>query len=281
MAVDRPGNRRFDGRVAIVSGAASGIGEATALRLGSEGAMLILADLDAPRLDTVLSALTSQGATAVAMCVDVSNVDQVNDLVAFAVQSFGKLDILINNAGISLFGHVTEITPEQWHRVMAVDVDSVFFGARAAIPHLILTQGCIVNTCSISGLFGDYGLVAYNTAKGAVANLTRSLALDHAPDGIRVNSVCPGGVATPMTAGILDRFGEEYERLIPMGRPAEPQEIAAAIAFLASDDASYITGHNLVVDGGVTAATGQPNFNRLIRAARSRQPDKDPTVKPS
>ena len=273
MVLDGPGNRRFDGRVAIVTGAASGIGEATARRLASEGASLILADIDAQRLDTVLTELISLGAAAVAKCVDVSIGDHVNELVAFAVQSFGRLDILINNAGISLFGHVTEITPEQWHRVMAVDVDSVFFGARAAIPHLVVTQGCIVNTCSISGLFGDYGLVAYNTAKGAVANLTRSLAIDHAPDGIRVNSVCPGGVATPMTAGILNRFGEEYERLIPMRRPAQPEEIAAAIAFLASDDASYITGHNLVVDGGVTAATGQPNFNRLIRAARSSSSD--------
>ena len=271
--LEGPGNRRFDGRVAIITGAASGIGEATARRLGSEGASLVLADIDAQRLDTVLTELISLGAAAVAKCVDVSIGDHVNELVAFAVQSFGRLDILINNAGISLFGHVTEITPEQWHRVMAVDVDSVFFGARAAIPHLVVSQGCIVNTCSISGLFGDYGLVAYNTAKGAVANLTRSLAIDHAPDGIRVNSVCPGGVATPMTAGILNRFGEEYERLIPMGRPAQPEEIAAAIAFLASDDASYITGHNLVVDGGVTAATGQPNFNRLIRAARSSSGD--------
>ena len=268
-----PGNRRFDGRVAIITGAASGIGEATARRLGSEGASLVLADIDAQRLDTVLTELISLGAAAVAKCVDVSIGDHVNELVAFAVQSFGRLDILINNAGISLFGHVTEITPEQWHRVMAVDVDSVFFGARAAIPHLVVTQGCIVNTCSISGLFGDYGLVAYNTAKGAVANLTRSLAIDHASDGIRVNSVCPGGVATPMTRGILNRFGEEYERLIPLGRPAQPGEIAAAIAFLASDDASYITGHNLVVDGGVTAATGQPNFNRLIRAVRSSAGD--------
>ena len=264
-----PGRRRFQDRVAVVTGAASGIGEATARRLGEEGALLVLADVDAVQLEGVVEQLVRVGGSVVSRRVDVAVVSEVEQLVAFAVESFGRLDIVINNAGISLFGHVTEITPEQWHRVMAVDLDSVFYGCRAAMPHLVATSGCIVNTCSISGLFADYGLSAYNTAKGAVANLTRSLAIDHAHDGVRVNSVCPGGVATPMLARMLERFGEEYEQLVPMGRPAQPEEIAAAIAFLASDDASYITGHNLVVDGGVTAATGQPNFSRLIRQARA------------
>lgn len=261
--------RRFEGRVAIVTGAASGIGEATARRLVNEGASLVLADVAPQPLDEVVDALAAKGGSAVSLCTDVAVAEQVEELVELAIATFGRLDVVINNAGISLFGHVTEITAEQWHRVMAVDVDSVFYASRAALPHLIATRGCIVNTCSISGLLGDYGLVAYNTAKGAVANLTRSLAIDHASDGVRVNSVCPGGVATPMLARMLERFGEEYERLVPMGRAAQPGEIAAAIAFLASDDASYITGHNLVVDGGVTAATGQPNFSRLIRSARS------------
>lgn len=259
---------RFKDRIAVVTGAASGIGEATAHRLGDEGAALVLADNEAQRLDAVVGELAMDGIKVVSQCIDVGVAEDIEGLVQFAVASFGRLDVMVNNAGISLFGHVTEITPEQWRRVMAVDVDSVFYGSRAALPHLVMTKGCIVNTCSISGLLGDYGLVAYNTAKGAVANLTRSLAIDHASDGVRVNSVCPGGVATPMLAGMLKRFGEEYERLVPIGRPARPDEIAAAIAFLASDDASYITGHNLVVDGGVTAATGQPNFTRLIRQAR-------------
>jgi meso-butanediol dehydrogenase/(S,S)-butanediol dehydrogenase/diacetyl reductase len=257
---------RFRGRVAVVTGAASGIGAATAGRLGAEGAQLVLGDLDEEGLDKVVATLgRADGTDAVGAVTDVSQEAQVAALIQLAIDRFGHLDVLINNAGISQFGHVTEITAEQWHRVMAVDVDSVFYGAKHAIPHLIATGGCIVNTCSISGLYGDPGLVAYNTAKGAVANLTRNLAIDHAGDGIRVNSVCPGGVNTPMLRRVLDRYGDEYERLIPLGRAAEPVEIAAAIAFLASTDASYITGHNLVVDGGVTAATGQPNFDKLLR----------------
>lgn len=264
-----PGSRRFDGRVVVVTGAASGIGAATARYLAREGASLALADLATDGLDEIVRQLTSSGSTVIGRCLDVAVPTQVDEFVELVVESFGCLDVLVNNAGISLFGHVTEITVDDWHRVMAVDVDSVFYATRAALPHLITSGGCIVNTCSISGLFGDYGLVAYNTAKGAVANLTRSLAIDHAPDGVRVNAVSPGAVATPMLSGMLRHFSDEYERLVPMGRPARPEEVAAAIAFLASDDASYITGHNLVVDGGVTAATGQPNFHRLIQSRRT------------
>jgi meso-butanediol dehydrogenase / (S,S)-butanediol dehydrogenase / diacetyl reductase len=259
---------RFDGRVAIVTGAASGIGEATVHRLGSEGAVVVLADTNAEGLDTVASDLRQHDVDATVTVTDVADEVSVGALIDTAIDRHGRIDIVVNNAGISAFGHVTETTTEQWRRVMAVDLDSVFFVARAAVPHLAVSGGCMVNTCSISGLAGDYGLAAYTAAKGAVANLTRTLALDHAGDGIRINSVCPGGVATPMLASVIRRFADEYERLVPLGRPAQPDEIAAAIAFLASDDASYITGHNLVVDGGVTAATGQPNFDRLFRAAR-------------
>jgi meso-butanediol dehydrogenase/(S,S)-butanediol dehydrogenase/diacetyl reductase len=256
---------RFEGKVAIITGAGSGIGAATAARLASEGARVLLADRKADRVQAVAAELRDKGAQASAHQVDVSVREQVEELVATAVRDAGRLDILVNNAGISQFGKITELTDEQWHRVMRVDLDAVFYACRAAYPHLAAVHGCVVNTCSISGLFGDYGLIAYNTAKGAVANFTRNLAIDSAADGVRVNAVCPGGVATPMLASVLDVHAQQYHDLVPMQRPGQPEEIAAAIAFLASDDASYITGHNLVVDGGVTAATGQPNFDRMLR----------------
>ena len=183
-----------------------------------------------------------------------------------AVDHFGKLDIVFNNAGIGSLGRVDSIDLDAWHRVIDVDLNAVFYGCRAAIPHLRTNGGgAIVNTASISGLFGDWGVPAYNAAKGAVMNLTRAMAADHARDNIRVNAVCPGGVETAMTDSLVKsrRAAEQYERLVPMARMGVADEIASAVAFLASDDASYVTGHGLVVDGGVTATTGQPNFSAL------------------
>jgi meso-butanediol dehydrogenase / (S,S)-butanediol dehydrogenase / diacetyl reductase len=172
--------------------------------------------------------------------------------VKATVARFGKIDILVNNAGTGVFGRVTEVKPEDWHRVFAIVVDSVFYMSKFAIPHIIQSKGSIVNLGSISGLYGDYGFAGYNAAKGAVVNLTRTMAIDFASDGIRVNAICPGLVATPLSKGI------------PMARAAQPEEIAGGIAFLASDDASYMTGCCMLVDGGLTASAGQPNFLKLL-----------------
>ena len=180
---------------------------------------------------------------------------------------FGGLDVLVNNAGIGAFGHVDEISPELRRHVMAVDLDAVFFGCRAALPHLRKTRSCIVNTASISGLYADPGLAAYNAAKAGVINLTRVMAADHGPEGIRVNCICPGPVATPLLTPIAGEpaVAAEYARLVPLGRIGEPEEMASAIAFLASDDARYVSGAAIVVDGGLTAQTGQPSFDRIVR----------------
>lgn len=256
-------NERFAGKVAVVTGGASGIGAATTRRLVQEGASVVLGDLQ----ETAAVALAHElGDAVIPVMVDVTDLDAVEQLMAEAVSQFGQLDVVFNNAGIGLQGRVDEIDVDAWHRVIDVDLNAVFYGCRAALPHLRAGGGgAIVNTASISGLFGDWGLPAYNAAKGAVMNLTRALAADHARDGIRVNAVCPGGVATAMTDSLVHsrRAQEQYERLVPMARMGQADEIASAVAFLASDDASYITGHGLVVDGGVTATTGQPNFSAL------------------
>ena len=257
---------RFDGKVVLVTGAASGIGAATARRFTAEGAQLMLGDIDSEGLSTLVKELDSHG-TAAGRTTDVADLAQVEALTAEAVERFGRLDVVFNNAGIGAYGKAPDLDPEAWHRTIAVDLDSVFYGCRAAIPRLRESGGgAIVNTASISGLFGDYGLGAYNAAKGAVMNFTRTVAIDHAREGIRVNAVCPGPIETALTAGMIKnaRMMESYAERIPMGRVGQAEEIAGVVAFLASDDASYITGAGIVIDGGVTAATGQPNFTQFF-----------------
>jgi meso-butanediol dehydrogenase/(S,S)-butanediol dehydrogenase/diacetyl reductase len=256
-------SERFAGKVAVVTGGASGIGAATVRRFVAEGASVMIADLQGDAAEALASEL---GDRAAPYSLDVTELSAVEALMAAAVEDFGHLDIVFNNAGISSLGRVDELEVEAWHRVIDVDLNAVFYGCRAALPYLRASGGgAIVNTASISGLFGDWGLPAYNAAKGAVMNLTRALAADHARDNIRVNAVCPGGVETAMTNPLVQsrRAQEQYQRLVPMARMGLADEIASAVAFLASDDASYVTGHGLVVDGGVTATTGQPNFSAL------------------
>jgi meso-butanediol dehydrogenase/(S,S)-butanediol dehydrogenase/diacetyl reductase len=257
-------NNRFEGRVALVTGAASGIGAATARRLVREGARVWLADRDSAGVAAVAAEL---GEAAGSQELDVRDREAVAAFTEAAAARFGRIDVVVNNAGIGSFGPSDVLDPDTWRDVLATDLDSVFYGTRAALPHLRAAGGgAIVNTASISGLAGDYGFAAYNAAKGAVVNYTRTAALDHGHEHIRVNCVCPGPIHTGLTSFARDMpaLVEAWERSVPLGRIGAADEVAAAIAFLASDDASYISGAALVVDGGLTAGTGQPNFTRIF-----------------
>jgi meso-butanediol dehydrogenase/(S,S)-butanediol dehydrogenase/diacetyl reductase len=259
---------RFAGKVAIVTGAASGIGAASAARLASEGAKVMAADLTEP-------AAASEAVRY--MRTDVTSPGEVQALVDATVAAWGRLDILVNNAGTGSLAATPDMELAEWERVFAVNSTAVYLGCHAAIPHMREQGGAIVNTASISGLYGDYAMAAYNASKGAVVNYTRALALECAPYGIRVNAVCPGLVDTPMaSAAIADPVDREFWfSAIPLGRAARPEDIAAVIAFLGSDDAAYVTGVNLPVDGGITAHTGQPNFRirQRLRAERAAARD--------
>lgn len=252
---------RFENKVAVITGAASGIGAATARLLAREGAHVVLADLNDNGGASIAADL---GPTAIAVKCDVSSAADVEALIKAAVERHGRIDILFNNAGIGSFGTSVEVQPAEWERVIAIDLHSVYYACHFAIPHMP-RGSAIVNTASISGLGGDYRFAAYNAAKGAVVNYTRALAVDHARDGIRVNALCPGLVDTPITAGVqqLPGLREEWLQRIPMKRAAQPEEMANVVAFLASDDASYVTGTIMVADGGTTAHTGQPEVARF------------------
>jgi NAD(P)-dependent dehydrogenase (short-subunit alcohol dehydrogenase family) len=246
---------RYDNRVAIITGAAGGIGLATARQLASEGARVMLADWS-PHGEQAASALRAQGHDARFLAVDVSDEQQVAALVEAATAAWGRLDVMVSNAGISGRGVTDQTTLADWQRVLAVNLTGVFLCAKHAIPAMRKSGGgTIVSTASIVGLVGVPGALPYSAAKGAVVNMTRTMALDCAADRIRVNTVCPGFIDAAME-GTTARDHEQAAKLIalhPLGRLGSAHDVAMAIAFLASDDAAFITGTALVVDGGYTA----------------------------
>ena len=183
-------------------------------------------------------------------------------LVEDTISKFGKLDVLVNNAAFAIVGPFAKTTTQDWRKLMATDLDSVFFGSREALPHLLKTKGSIINVSSVSGLGGDWGLSSYNAAKGAITNFTRALALEYGSRGVRINAVAPSLTSTEATADIekSEAVMAAFRERLPIGRAATPEEVAGVIAFLASEDALFINGVNLPIDGGLHASNGQPNF---------------------
>ncbi len=250
--------QRFADKVVVVTGAGSGIGKATAERFLDEGAVVTLVGRTRSKLEEVAKPFRDdQFMIAEA---DVSNEDEVKELISRTVGKFGRLDVLVNNAGVVAEGDVGTLTTDDWRTVMATDVDGVFYASRAALPHLKSSRGSIINVSSVSGTGGDWGMAAYNAAKSAVTNLTRAVAMDHGKDGIGVNAVCPSLTRTGMTEDMMDdeKLISKFNERFALRGPGEAEDVAAVIAFLASDDARFVTGVNLPVDGGISASNGQP-----------------------
>ena len=246
---------RVAGKVALISGGAGGIGSATAKLLAKEGAAVVIGDLLEDEGRAAEAMIAESGGKALFVHLDVTSEESWRNAVQAAVSSFGKLDILVNNAGVSHRAGVEETTSEAWDKVMDVNVKGVFLGTQAAIPEMRKAGGgSIINISSIYGLVGSGGSAAYHASKGAVRIFNKSTAIQYASENIRANSVHPGFIDTPMTRAHHDNPNIHEERVAktPIGRMGQPEDIAAGILYLASDESSFVTGAELVIDGGMT-----------------------------
>jgi NAD(P)-dependent dehydrogenase (short-subunit alcohol dehydrogenase family) len=248
---------RVEGKACVVTGAGSGIGRAIAIRLAEEGGRVLCADVNA---DAVQDTASSIGEAAEAIRTDVSDPAQVNAMVARCVELTGRIDVLVNNAGVNIPGVLHEVPDEVIDRTLAVNVKGPIYGCRAAIPHMLEQGGgSIVNISSVNGIVSEPFLAVYSASKGGVVMLTKGVALDYAKQGIRCNAICPGWVDTPINYAHAEMLGglqhvyDTIDSFQPIGRPGTPEEIAHVALFLASDEASFMTGAIVSADGGMTA----------------------------
>jgi meso-butanediol dehydrogenase/(S,S)-butanediol dehydrogenase/diacetyl reductase len=253
-------DRRFEGKAALVTGAASGIGRASAHRLASEGAALAISDINVEGLEQVARAIReTHGVPVIAIHFDAAKPAQCREMVDSAVAALGRLDVLLNIAGIFDWHHTTEFDEDKWDEIIGVDLSSLFHISKRALPHLLKTKGNIVNAASTAGLKGQSYCAAYCAAKHGVVGLTKALAIEYGEAGVRVNAVCPGGIQTALTE--KTQWRETYNPQLMMllnskvndGALATPEEVAAMFAYLASDEARYLTGGTYAIDGGQLA----------------------------
>jgi len=262
---------RFDGKVGLVTGAGSGIGRATAIGFAQRGGAIVVADMNGENANKVAAEITTAGGKVLALVADVTKPADLDMMITRTTSTFGRLDFLHNNAfgmpasqtSTQVAGHMADVDDDVWNHTIDVGLTAVFRAMKRALPVMRAQgSGAIVNTASISGLYADYGIAAYNAAKAGVINLTRVVAIEYARSGIRANCVCPGAIHTPLLAPALEMpgFADKFNEAIPMGRLGKPEEIANVVLFLASDLASFVTGSAFVADGGQTAKTGSPSF---------------------
>lgn len=249
---------KLKNRVALVTGAASGIGRATAVRLAQEGARVTVADRNADMGAETVQMIVDAGGEAFFIACDVAKVADTEHIVAETVGHYGRLDILVNNAAVMLERNVVDTNEDEWDQIVGVNLKGTFFCAKYAIMQMRKQGGGgnIVNMASVNSFYAEGGIAAYCMTKGGIAQFTRALAMDHSKEGIRINAICPGWIETPMNANFFalgDHIREQAAKLQAIGRIGAPEEIAAAVAFLVSDDASFMTGSMLTVDGGFSA----------------------------
>jgi len=249
---------RFNDKTVLVTGAASGIGLAAARRFLDEGASVVMLDIDGDKLKEAAADLPQD--RVLVQVGDTADKATAAAAVKAAVDKFGGLHILVNNAGMAVEGDITQTSEEDFERVMAVNVAGYFHMAKAAMPELVKVRGSIVMTSSVSGLGGDWNMFAYNTSKGAVSNMVRAMAMDAGKHGVRVNAVNPSFTETGMTEDMVSdpELVAKFRERMPLGAPEDAEGVAAVMAFLASEDARLVTGVNLPVDAGLMASNGQP-----------------------